>query len=96
MNILIIGQQATGKSVVAQALKEYHEKRNEAVVVFDDSQDVTVSETVAASRLESAKVQVKSTKGKAKAHTIMVMQSGNELMISPRLVDYMIQTSKMR
>ena len=97
MNILIIGAQATGKSVLAQALKEYHEARKEEAVVYDDNPaEMTASETAAKSRLITAIERLKKTKGKPNCHTIMVMCSGSQLMINPNLVDYLYQTSKMR
>ena len=96
MNILIIGMQATGKSVLAQALKEYHEARKEDVVVYDDTTDATDSYTVGEARQKTAEAQLKSTKGKPKAHTLYVMQTGSEIRIDPKLVDYLYQTSKMR
>lgn len=96
MNILIIGLPATGKSVVAQALKEYHEARKEDVVVYDDTTDATDSYTVGEARQKTAEARLKSTKGNPKSHTICVMQPDSRLMVSPKLLDYMIQTSKMR
>ena len=94
MNILIIGAQATGKSVLAQALKEYHANRFEGVMLFDDGGEATASLTVAESRKKTAEVRLKETKGKRKKHTICVMQTGGQLMVNPDLFDYMIQTSK--
>jgi CO dehydrogenase nickel-insertion accessory protein CooC1 len=101
MNILIYGNSASGKTILANLLAEDYKRQGHKVVVFDDDKPWTASRAEYDNSLKRSLKILTATLGKENRHTIVATQGLPEQIFGfykteerPRMYDFYYNTKR--